>query len=354
MNIRFLRMSIIFLVVGFSICLSSSTAAEPELIDSPSATADYARAEQFIPANAVASMFNVSVDPNWIAGTHSFWYLKTGRNGQEFILVDVQNKTRIPAFNHTFLAESLSLAVDEPVDPANLPFSEITMQKGSDEIGFIAFNRTMQFNLRSGQINDVPAGLEAGPGESISPDGRLAAFVRDHNLCIRDTKTGEIYQLTEDGSKDYAYAERSETVSHPVSQARLNDTPNPYAVWSPDSRRIASLRMDQRNVTQMHLLQYVPGNGSRPQLWTYRFALPDDALVPMYEPIVVDVLLKKVVPVSYKAQPEVSLMDTEDDVLQWWSDDCQVLYSLYAERGETALELLKTDPRERPNRSNAQ
>ena len=64
----------------------------------------------------------------------------------------------------------------------------------------------------------------------------------------------------------------------------------------------------------------------------------------MYEPIVVDVLLKKVVPVSYKAQPEVSLMDTEDNVLQWWSDDGQVLYSLYAERGEKALQLLKTDP----------
>jgi dipeptidyl-peptidase-4 len=342
MNIRFIGMSIIFLVVGLSVC--SSIGAELIDIDSPSATADYARAEQFIPANAVASMFNVSVDPNWIPGTHSFWYLKTGRNGQEFILVDVMNKTRMPAFNHTLLAESLSSAVDEPVDPANLPFTDITMHQGSDEIGFIAFNRTMQFNLGSGQINDVPAGLGAGPGESISPNGRLAAFVRDHNLCIRDTKTGEIYQLTANGSKDYAYAERSETVSHPVSQARLNDTPNPYAVWSPDSRRIASFRMDQRNVTQMHLLQYVTGNGSRPELWTYRFALPDDAQVPMYEPIVVDVLLKKVVPVSYKAQPEVSMMDTQDDVLQWWSDDGQVLYALYAERGETALQLLKTEP----------
>ena len=187
-------------------------------------------------------------------------------------------------------------------------------------------------------------GQEAGPGESLSPDGRFAAFVRDHNLWIRDTKTGEKYQLTANGSKDYAYAERSETVSHPVSQVRLNETPNPYAVWSPDSRRIASFRMDQRNVTELHLLQYVPDNDSRPKPWTYRFAMPDDEFVPMYEPIVVDVLEKKVIPVSYKAQPEVSLMDTEDDVLQWWSDDGQVLYSLYAERGEKALRLLKTDP----------
>ena len=79
----------------------------------------------------------------------------------------------------------------------------------------MAFNRTWQFNLSSGQINEVPAGLDAEPGESLSPDDRFAAFVLDHNLWIRETKTGENYQLTFNGSKDYAYAERSETVSHP-------------------------------------------------------------------------------------------------------------------------------------------
>jgi dipeptidyl-peptidase 4 len=343
MNNKFFCISFILLITGF-LTYSGFAGATDELINLSSEASEFAAAEQFIPANAVASMFNVSVDPNWIPGSQSFWYLLTGRNGQEFILVDVHNKTRMPAFNHTLLARSLSLAVGEPIDPAHLPFSEITMHQGSDKIEFSAFNRTMQFNLTGGQIDEVPSGQEAGPGESLSPDGSFAAFVQDHNLWVRDTKTGEKYQLTINGTKDYAYAERSETVSHPVSQVRLNETPNPYAVWSPDSRRIASFRMDQRKVTDLHLLQYAPDNNSRPKLWTYRFAMPNDEFVPMYEPIVVDVLEKNVIPVSYKAQPEVSLMDTDDDVLQWWSDDGQVLYSLYAERGEKALRLLKTDP----------
>ncbi len=343
MNIRFFWMGIIFLVVGIEIC-SSFVGTGAELINSSSDNADYARAEQFIPVNAVASMFNVSVDPHWIPGTQSFWYLKMGRNGEEFMLVDVQNRTKMPAFNHTLLARSLSSAVDKQIDPAHLPFSEIIVHQGRDGIGFSSFNRTMQFDLSSGLINEVPAGLEAGPGESLSPNGRFAAFVRDHNLWIRETKTGKKYPLTTNGSRDYAYAERSETVSHPVSQARLNGTPKPYAVWSPDSSRIATFRVDQRNVTELHLLQYVPDNNSRPNLWTYRFAMPNDEYVPMYEPILLDVLLKKVIPVSSRAQPEVSLMDTEDDVLQWWRDDGQVLYMLYAERGEKGLQLLKTNP----------
>lgn len=102
--------------------------------------------------------------------------------------------------------------------------------------------------------------------------------------------------------------------------------------------------MDQRNVSDMHLLQYVPGNATRSRPWSYRFATPGDEILPMYGPVVVDVAGKKTVAVQSPAQPEVSLMDTEDDVLQWWSDDGRTLYSLYAQRGEKALQLLQTDP----------
>ncbi|MDD4160893.1 MAG: DPP IV N-terminal domain-containing protein [Methanothrix sp.] len=293
-------------------------------------------------------MFNVSVDPHWLAGTPSFWYLKNSRNGQEFMLVDVLNRTKMPAFNHTLLAVSLSSAAGEPVDPAHLPFSEITISRGGDtgmdSIGFAAFNRSWQFNISSPYLVEVPSNPGPQPGESLSPDGRLAAFVKDHNLWVRDAETDGRYHLTVNGSRDYAYAERSETVSHPVSLARLNETAKPYAVWSPDSKRIASFRMDQRNVTEMHLLQYVPDNDSRPKLWAYRFAAPGEQHLPVYEPIVVDALERMIIPVSCPAQPEVSLMDTEDDVLQWWSNDSKELYSLHVQRGEKALQLLKIDP----------
>ena len=307
----------------------------------------YAQAERFLPANATSSIFNASVEPHWIAGTDSFWYLKNGRGGDEFILVDIGNRTKAAAFNQTSLAASLSAAAGEPVDADHLPFAEITVSEtdgtGAVEIEFEAFDRSWQYNATSGDlVQDSPRPLS--PGESLSPDGRLAAFVLDHNLWVRDTETGERYQLTDDGIKDYAYAERSETVSHPVTLARLNETAKPYSVWSPDSTKIATFRMDQRNVSDMHLLQYVPGNDSRPRPWSYRFATPGDTALPMYEPLVFDVAARKAVAVNSPAQPEVSLMDTEDDVLQWWSDDSRTLYTLYAERGEKALRLLRTDP----------
>jgi len=314
---------------------------------------EYAQAERFLPANATSSIFNASVDAHWIAGTESFWYMQKGRNGDRFILVDIRNRTKAAAFNQTSLAASLSAAAaGEPVDPNHLPFSEIAFPEagaeGAADVGemsFEAFNSSWRLDTTSGELAQEPSLPDSsGPGESLSPDGRLAAFVLDHNLWIRDTETRERYQLTADGTKDYAYAERSETVSHPVTLARLNETAEPYAVWSPDSRKIATFRMDQRNVSEMHLLEYVPGNDSRPRPWSYRFATPGEAALPMYEPLIFDVAAKRAINVSSPAQPEVSLMDTEDDVLQWWSDDSRTLYSLYAERGEKALKLLKTDP----------
>ncbi len=303
---------------------------------------DYARAEQFVPANVIPLLYNVSITPNWIEGSSSFWYLRISREGKQFILVDIKNRTKGSAFNQPKLAKALAAISGDQVNPLNLPFSYITFEEGN--IRFSAFNRTWQCNLQSYNISEVSSNRDAGPGESLSPDGSMAAYVHDYNLWIRDTSTGEKYPLTTNGSKDYAYARRSDTVLTPISQVRLNETPIPYAVWSPDSRRIATFRMNQSNVTPLYLLQYVPGNSSRPRPWTYRFAMPGDKYVPMYEPVVIDVLDKKVIPIAYTAQPEVSLMDTDSDVLQWWSDDGQVLYSLYADRGEKALHLLKINP----------
>jgi dipeptidyl-peptidase 4 len=304
--------------------------------------ADYTLSEQFLPDNIIPTLYNMSVTPNWINGTNFFWYLNAGREGKEFVLVDMANATKKASFNHTALAKALSRASGARVDPRNLPLTNITFI--NEMIVFSALNETWQCDLESYAVTQTSFGKVADPGEILSPNKNYAAFVLDHNLWIRDTETDKKYPLTFNGSADYAYAERSGTVLHPISQVRLNETSKPYAVWSPDSRRIATFRMDQRNVSTLYLLQYVPDNNSRPKSWPYRFAMPGENNVPMYEPVVIDVPEKKLTFISYKAQPEVSLMDTDVDVLQWWSDDGQMLFSLYADRGEKALHLLKTDP----------
>jgi dipeptidyl-peptidase-4 len=329
-------------------------------------SAEFANAEQFLPANVVPTLYNMTVAPNWISGTHSFWYINDAREGREFVLVNTTGGGSKTTFNRTSLAKLLSAVFGVAVDPSGLSLFDMPFQNGT--IVFSALNRTWQCDLkmhtisaaisanpkahffkssRHGEVYTIAEAkslVAAGPGEMLSPDGSLAVYIQDHNLWCRDIGSDIRYPLTTDGSEDYAYAERSGTVLHPVSQIRLNETPSPYAVWSPDSKEIATFRMDQREVSLLNLLQYVPGNDSRPTPRAFRFAMPDDEHVPMYEQVVINISDRKAIPVSYRLQPEVSLMDTDVDVLQWWSDDGQVLYSLYAERGEKALVLLKTNP----------
>jgi len=302
---------------------------------------NYSEAEQFLPANVIPSLYNVTIAPNWIDGTASFWYLQASEGKKTFVMVDAKNSATQPAFDHAKLASALAKASGQPVDPLCLPFSEISLSGST--LGFSAMNKTWEYDLKSCSISEASNSSKASPGEMLSPDGTMAAFVRDHNLWIRNVSSGDKYPLTSDGSENYAYARRSDTVLHPVSSSRLNQTPEPYAVWSPDSSRIATFKVDQRNVTPLCLLQYVPGNDSRPRPWTYRSAMPGDEYIPMYEPVVVDVRENKTIPVSYEPQPEVSLMDTDADVFHWWSDDGKTLFSLYATRGEKELRLLKID-----------
>src|SRR5436305_12870869 len=76
--------------------------------------ADYARAEQFLPANATARIFNAAVQPNWIAGGDRFWYRRTGRDGATFVRVDPASGTAAPASDHRRLAAALPPAAQPP------------------------------------------------------------------------------------------------------------------------------------------------------------------------------------------------------------------------------------------------
>jgi hypothetical protein len=92
----------------------------------------------------------------------------------------------------------------------------------------------------------APGALQPAPPNSVtSPDGRLAAFIRDHNLWVRDLATNQDRQLTTDGIEDFGYA---------TNNAGWTRSPTPLLAWSPDSRRIFTFQQDARGVGNMYLV----------------------------------------------------------------------------------------------------
>ena len=126
------------------------------------------------------------------------------------------------------------------------------------------------------------------PYEFLSPDGNLAAYINDFNLCIRNTKTDVRTQLTFDGIKDYGYA---------TNNAGWIQSKGPVLKWSPRSDKIATFRQDAREVGEMYL---TTTNVGHPKLQAWKYALPGDKKIFEIERLIIDVKSKKIIKLKMK------------------------------------------------------
>ena len=305
-------------------------------------TPDILLAEFFYPDFAVSHIYHSNIEPHWIKND-TFWYSDNGKDTTMFYLVNASQCTQITLFNTERLAAALADATGKKVNTAHLPISDPELSPDLKLFSFSAFGDKWSFNLSTYRItkNPLPDDIQNG---IRSPDRQYIAYVNGSNLWLYDTRTFVSSPLTTDGTKDYFYGKRSDTVSYPVTEAVLNESPEAYLIWSPDSSKIQTFRIDQRNVSQLELLQDAPGLGERPVLYSYRFANPGDPSVPMYEPITIDINTKKITKMQFLPQPEVSMMDTDLDVLQWWNSKGNITYTLFLDRGEKTLRLLFGNP----------
>jgi dipeptidyl aminopeptidase/acylaminoacyl peptidase len=119
--------------------------------------------------------------------------------------------------------------------------------------------------------------------DNLSPDKKLAAFIRDNNLWVRTVATGEERQLTTDGVEDFGYA---------TDNAGWQHSDGAILTWSADGKKIATFQQDQRKDGYMYL---VPVTNRHPKLEAWRYPLVGDKDVTMIEPVVIDVATGKVV-----------------------------------------------------------
>ena len=102
-----------------------------------------------------AKYYKGDIKPHWINNTHSLWYKTKTAEGIHFILIDADKKTKQPAFDHQKLAQALSAATQQKVDPRQLPFGEISFTEDLNEITFqwkdIAYTNSRKKNKISNQ-----------------------------------------------------------------------------------------------------------------------------------------------------------------------------------------------------------
>ncbi len=299
--------------------------------------ARYAKAEALLPHNLKKLIQSPRVAANWIRNTETFWYRNRTDRGTEFLLVDAVAGTKVPAFDHARLAEVISGIIGEPVEPFELPLFRIELVDGAVRI--VVGERKFDVSLDS----YLATAVEAGISETPSPDGRWSVGLREYNLYLRDTTTGEQRQLTTDGAEAYSYATTADATASRVMQENLGFTMPPLIVWSPDSTRFVTHRLDQRDLELMHLVRSAPLDGGRPKPMTYRYAMVGDDNVATAEFFVFDTATGE----ATQAKCEPVRMDYVSAIplgYVWWNDDATKVYWLSSGRGGRTAQLHEFDP----------
>jgi dipeptidyl aminopeptidase/acylaminoacyl peptidase len=279
---------------------------------------EYQRAESFLGYSTQKYIDRNFTTPNWMPGDR-FWYRTLTPQGSEFVLIDPVKKTKTPAFDAQKLAAALSSATGKTVNAYSLPFQSFTYSDDNKFISFLANGEFWNANLQNYTLEKGDASNNAGHSgkrslEVTSPDGTKAAFIRDWNLWISDTKTGKETQLTKDGINDFGYATDNAGWIH-------SDTP--VLKWSPDSKKIATFKQDQRQVGEMYL---TTTNVGHPKLEQWKYPLPGDEHIPMITRVIIEVDDPKVITLNVAPDPhratledDISATGSFDDVD--WSED---------------------------------
>ena len=111
----------------------------------------------------------------------------------------------------------------------------------------------------------------------MSPDRKRGIFIRDWNLWVHDVATRQERQLTTDGVKYFGYA---------TDNAGWTSSDRAIALWSPDSKKIATQQQDEREVGELYFVNTVPGH---PTLRVSKYPLPGDKVMAMIHRVIIDV-----------------------------------------------------------------
>ena len=258
---------------------------------------DYARAERHLGESMNPLVFNGAVDPEWQPDGR-FWYRNETPGGSEYLVVDPGAGTRRTAFDHERMTAALTAVGGASATASGLPRGLLIMEAAvalfaPDGEGFREEGRAFRcrtIDYRCEELEGPPAqrranymavymGFEAASRNSAgvpSPDGAREAFIRNHNLWVREAETGQETQLTFDGEEDFGYA---------TNNAGWVRSPRPVLRWSPDSRRIATFQHDARGVGMMYMVNTQVGH---PELDAWRYPLPEDSVIFRIHRVVLD------------------------------------------------------------------
>jgi hypothetical protein len=269
---------------------------------------------------------------NWI-GKSRFWYRKSVKGGNEFVLFDAETVARKAPFDHEKLAASLSNASGETYTAITLPFSTFTFTDNEQAIEFEAGDSKWKCTLadyackKNGQVTrrDRPAPGIPGPryilpeSPAASPDGKWEVAINNFNLALRPKGKKETTPLSFDGSEGnyYTYYQSS---------------------WSPDSKKLVAYRIRPGYNRKIQYVESSPVDQLQPKYSIIDYAKPGDVL-DTAQPVLFDLESKKQAVIDNSLFPNPYNLARPE-----WRKDNRAFTFEYNQRGHEIFRVIEVDP----------
>ncbi|WP_205334706.1 S9 family peptidase [Gelidibacter japonicus] len=289
---------------------------------------DYQRAVSFLPENLNnKTVFNLYTQVYWFKDNSGIWFVDHDKNGKTYKTLSFKNNRVQPMFDHDKLAQELSKLAENKLESGQWSLSNIERTKD----GHLKFNfesKTYILDLKTYQlqIEKEEKKEEKNEFETKSPDGKWIAYSKDYNLYIKSTTTGQEYQLSHDGKRDYEYA--TYYGWYDIIEGENAERPKRFRVnWSKDSKWIGADVVDFRNAEKMYLLDHSIDSLYKSKLLSYYRGSPGDTTMVHVKPVFFNVETKKEVKTNLPTGTHINSVAIE------WMEKSGQLLAGYSERG---------------------
>jgi dipeptidyl-peptidase-4 len=213
--------------------------------------------------------------PAWSPDGRRLTYLlddgSKGPKGQNPVLwlLDPGRGTREELLHPAELAKAAGVKPDNPENAADATIDAYQWSPRGDILLLESGGDLYSFALQGRALHRLTKTTAEEKSPKVSPDGSRVAFVREANLYVLDLASGREQALTTDGKEN----EILEGTTDWVYWEEIWDRLAAGFWWSPDSRRIAYYRFDDREVPTHPLVDASP---RQPKVTWQRYPQPGD------------------------------------------------------------------------------